>query len=373
MDNEEKFDDLVGLLYEAAVNPDLWRPTLARFSEMVGAQSFHMFTWDKKAQKPLLGMVSHDHLAERIRLYDAYYHQVDPVLERALRAPAGQFFASQEFFDDRFIGRSEYYQDFLISNNQCWAAGGVAKVGNNIDTVLALVRNHDFGRFSDDDLARARRFWQHFGRATALFVQTEQLRQQADLGSRGLEQVEIGVVATDGGGLVLFMNAQAEAMIMASGRLKVRGSYLSATDAVLDGELRAAIGNAAKSSSCRSLAVPTGPGMQEDLFLTVAPLRESAPVWTVLARASVLVLVRSRTRQRMLSVDQLMQLFRLTPAEARLARALAHGQTPEAYALDAGIALATVRTQLRAALAKTGTRRQTELVRLLVSVPPSRG
>ncbi len=65
----------------------------------------------------------------------------------------------------------------------------------------------------------------------------------------------------------------------------------------------------------------------------------------------------------------LAQLFRFTAAESRLAMALLAGAEAAEYATANGVSLATVRTQLRSLLAKTGTRRQAELVRLLGGVP----
>ena len=59
------------------------------------------------------------------------------------------------------------------------------------------------------------------------------------------------------------------------------------------------------------------------------------------------------------------QVFRLTPAEARLALLLADGATTTEAAATLGVSVATTRTQLAAIFAKTHTRRQAELVMLL--------
>jgi DNA-binding CsgD family transcriptional regulator len=66
---------------------------------------------------------------------------------------------------------------------------------------------------------------------------------------------------------------------------------------------------------------------------------------------------------------QLVELFGLTPAEAQLAVALLAGKRLGRIAADRGVQLPTVRNQLRAVLAKTGTGRQAELVRLLATLP----
>lgn len=61
-------------------------------------------------------------------------------------------------------------------------------------------------------------------------------------------------------------------------------------------------------------------------------------------------------------------LYRLTPSEAALVKALAGGLTAEAFAESRQVALATVKTQLQQVFAKTGTRRQSELMRLVYSI-----
>jgi DNA-binding CsgD family transcriptional regulator len=66
-------------------------------------------------------------------------------------------------------------------------------------------------------------------------------------------------------------------------------------------------------------------------------------------------------------------LFDLTPSEAAIARRLASGETADEIARSTGRSVLTVRTQLKSVLAKTGTRRQSELVQLLTRlVPPAR-
>jgi len=67
----------------------------------------------------------------------------------------------------------------------------------------------------------------------------------------------------------------------------------------------------------------------------------------------------------------LMRLHGLTPAEAAVTVELLQGRSLEAAAAELGIALQTARTHLKKVFAKTGTRRQSELVLLLLkAVPP---
>lgn len=58
--------------------------------------------------------------------------------------------------------------------------------------------------------------------------------------------------------------------------------------------------------------------------------------------------------------------YKLTPAEAKLAVRLARGESLEEIAVRLGITLHTARTQLKSIFAKTGCRRQPELVVMLL-------
>jgi len=68
------------------------------------------------------------------------------------------------------------------------------------------------------------------------------------------------------------------------------------------------------------------------------------------------------------SLEILKSLFDLSPAEARVAHGIAARKTVEAIAARSGVSRETVRCQLKAVLAKTGTKRQVELAALLLGL-----
>ena len=68
-----------------------------------------------------------------------------------------------------------------------------------------------------------------------------------------------------------------------------------------------------------------------------------------------------------LAEEALRRLFGLTPALARLAVAITNGNTVSEYATEAGVATGTVRQQMKELLARTGARRQADLVRMILT------
>ncbi|MEL7367299.1 MAG: helix-turn-helix transcriptional regulator [Myxococcota bacterium] len=117
---------------------------------------------------------------------------------------------------------------------------------------------------------------------------------------------------------------------------------------------------------------------QDDTYeqMISVPRRANRPYGLLIARLGAsrpnvlfLVLISDPDAKLPLQPDALRRLYRLTPAESRLCAALANGNTLKTYAEAEGVALETVRSQLKQAMVKTDTHKQAQLVRLLVTGP----
>jgi DNA-binding CsgD family transcriptional regulator len=79
------------------------------------------------------------------------------------------------------------------------------------------------------------------------------------------------------------------------------------------------------------------------------------------------VFIRDPERKSQPSLELVKQLFDLTPAEARLALLLADGLTLDEAAEALEIRKNTIRAHLRSIFSKTGVKRQTTLVTLMLN------
>ncbi len=84
--------------------------------------------------------------------------------------------------------------------------------------------------------------------------------------------------------------------------------------------------------------------------------------------ALALVTVTTVTRRQAPAISIIQGLFGMTPAEARIARAVAQGQTIGAIAAQVDLSRQTLRSQIRGALAKAGCQRNIDLAALLAGV-----
>jgi DNA-binding CsgD family transcriptional regulator len=116
------------------------------------------------------------------------------------------------------------------------------------------------------------------------------------------------------------------------------------------------------TATVRSIAIPAV-AERPPLILHLVPVRGSAH--DVFGGAGSVVVVTPVQPRAVPNAEVLQGLFDLTPAEARVARAIAAATRIVDIAGDLRISQETVRTQLKAVLGKTGVGRQADLVALL--------
>jgi DNA-binding CsgD family transcriptional regulator len=115
----------------------------------------------------------------------------------------------------------------------------------------------------------------------------------------------------------------------------------------------------------RSFAMPGVDGAAT-LVGHVVPIRRSAR--DIFARCAGVLVLTPATLPQAPPAELIRSLFELTPAEARVARSMAGGASVEEIAQSARVSVNTVRTQVRTLMAKTGCRRQAEVVGLLAGL-----
>lgn len=209
-------------------------------------------------------------------------------------------------------------------------------------------------------------------RITPLYLEIGKAERRRLIAEHVLETSGVGVILVDDTARVVSINETAQAIITDGDVLRIRDGVLRARRPADQQPLMAHI--RLKSGEQQAHA-----GL--DRHATLALLRDDqalpvtvmirpgppfAPVSAPLRRTATIIL-RDPARRLRLAAADLMQLFQLTQAEARLACLLADGASLEECALQLGITRNTARSQLRMVFAKTGTNRQGDLVRLLLS------
>lgn len=182
-----------------------------------------------------------------------------------------------------------------------------------------------------------------------------------------LDRVDQGVLIVAGNAEVLFANRAAELLLDEADGIRTEKSVLRAgapaETAQFQGLIAAAVG---RSGEAGGMMVLSRPVPRRPLNVLVAPLM-IAPTWFARGRSAAIVFVADPDHVPRTIQDQMRQLYRLTPAEAAVAMAIARGAGLQAVADELKISLTTARTHLQHVFEKTETRRQAELVRVMAA------
>lgn len=203
-------------------------------------------------------------------------------------------------------------------------------------------------------------------RFVALAALSSALEHHAVVGMvNALDLMRQPSVVLDNMGFVLFTNAAAEALLdndirITSGRLALRDKSANVAFSMLLDRLRA--GGDVAALATKPIVVQREES-RSSLLIRVLPLASAGqrPVFGDLVILAITELAPKPPPDYVIVA----QAFGLTRAEARLASLLASGMSPDAAAKQLGVAPGTVRGQLKAVFAKTGTHRQSELAALL--------
>jgi len=366
--------DFLDLVYEAALDPAVWTPVMERFADMVGGSSgwlSQLSTEDGSGADeadplarvdPTWPQRYIDHFAQRNPL-----HHVDNPREY-MRRWQPRILTDEDWMPKEDLVRTEFYNDFLrpqgidSSIMVRLAARGVEIATMNIS------RAPHRGQFSRADLEAAERIHPHLIRAFDLGRRFASTRRLAGELATVLDRSPHGLFVLSDDGCVRHVNRVGERLVAETNGLRQAGGRLTAVNNADARRLAALIGAAGSSENDRraggSMALAT-PGRTAPLSITVAPVRSErlAPVYR---GHSILVCVTDLEANVTLPEQKLRDLFSLTRAEARLALAIFEGLSSSEAAVSFGVSPNTARVQLGRIFEKTGTNRQSDLVRLMM-------
>lgn len=200
-------------------------------------------------------------------------------------------------------------------------------------------------------------------------------RALAGLSGKGAQQVldlvALGVVLLDGSGRLLYANSAARDLAAAGDCIRIQAEGVIPLDQASGRALhhaRSETLEAARAGEDKVVGLQlhrvTGEGSLSSLACAL-PARNDDP-----ADAPALALFLAAPERRGRAPETLlMELFGLTPTEARVAGALAKGARPADVAEELGVSQTTVAFHMRNLFQKTGTNRQADLVALILAGP----
>lgn len=364
---QDAYDALVARIYDAALDPTRWTDVLESLAHYMGARSGMLRLVDIDR----LQVVTNHHFgldpAYQTR-YQKYLVKLDPFIPAIPEhGPAGRLHTSAGLVAPAAFRKSEFYADYMQPQRIFNCIGGFLCGSETNVVYFGLQRSETDGSFLAADGERMAPVVEHMRRAYRIRHRLAGL--EADLGARDetLDRLGMGVVLIDRSGRVVYTNASAESLFACGDSpLGLHGRALVGSTDIVHREVQRvlwlAYGAEERVHGALKLDAPSG----KRLSLVTAPLSCSEHSIASSHPGAVAAVFLDYGRERKPSDLKLLSaIYGLTAAESKVALDLTHGMSVTDISERHGTTENTVRSQLKSAMHKTGTKRQAELVRLL--------
>jgi DNA-binding CsgD family transcriptional regulator/PAS domain-containing protein len=366
----ELLSGLIGEIYDAALDPALWKPVLGAIAAFVGGQSAALGYIDETNRKVCdvhtFGCDPH-----YLQLYLNCYGRYDPSMAMGL-LPAGRVTSTTDIVPYEQFVEGRFYREWARPQGWVDAIGVVLEKKPGSFSILSILRNGKSGAVDAESRRRLALLAPHLRRATRVGDLFD--RQKAELTALAevFDSLSSAAFLIDGDGRIVHANAGGEALLAegggpirkAAGRLT--GHCAAAERAFRQLFIAAGAGDLTLGAKGISSAL-TGPD-GESYLAHVLPLASGARRLAGRHHQAVAaVFIRPAALSSPSAPELIAKVYQLTPTELRVLLGIVEiGGVPEvAEALD--VSETTVKTHLKHLYEKTGGRRQADLVRLFAT------
>jgi DNA-binding CsgD family transcriptional regulator len=360
-----ELSDVIGDIYDAAIDPTFWRNALESVCAFVGGSSGVLFWHDSATEQSEALHLFNDDPAYT-RLYFEKYLPLNPMFPAGTFIDEGVVVADVDIMPLAELIKTRFYKEWLEPQ------GIVSALSVNLEKGIA--RSSMFNvRLNvpptDEMRRRLGMLVPHLQRAVAIGRLFDQSKTAAQALTETLDHVEAAVFLVGAKAEIAFANEIAKKMLAENILVKKDGDALRCVAPEADRALLEAFRSAEKgdtSVGIRGVAVPLTDACHGRWFAHVLPLTSGRRQQVTRNFAAVAAVFIRKTLPNALSpLEGLAKLYKLSAAEVRVLNALLSVSGVRATAESLGISQATVKTHLHHLFQKTKTKRQSELVRLI--------
>jgi DNA-binding CsgD family transcriptional regulator len=268
--------------------------------------------------------------------------------------------------------RSRFYNELLKLDGVCDILALNVTFGNTYLGSLKLARRAPDECFQAPEKALLKRLYPHIKLAMESYERSHREDLESNAYVRAIDQLAFGVIILNEREHVIRINETAARMLSAGKLLQVVGNKIQAGEpghqAMLTNALRAmyqsasADGRGTSSLKLAAGGTPAG-GSAAALHLLLKPITATAGG----EGAGVAIFVSADNLHRSVAIEPFARLYHISRAEMALVTELLDGASIVEAASALGISENTARAQLRSVFSKTGTHRQPELTRLVLT------
>lgn len=379
----EQFSDLIGQIYDCALDPSRWEPVMR---EMCRAFGFDISTLSvmrlpvgAATLQATVG-IDRDWVARSLE-YQADLAEVWGGMERLMNFPLDEPVIASRVASPKVLENNRYFLEFAkpmgIYDSIAFAvARSPGMVGG-----LSFNRRGTTVPYGDIDIEHLRLVAPHVRRAVTISDLFGLRTVEAATFGSVLDTFQFAILLVDRDLGIVHANTAAAALLAAREPLRSEKGRVALADRATQGALERAVRDAAGDAAAiggKGIGIPAS-GKGKPSVVHVLPLRHGEIRAGVGSRAVAALFVAPASMPSRLPADALAAIYDLTPAETNILELLVAGRTQAEIAAALGIAPSTVKSHILHLFAKTGCRRQADLLGLAASLaspvgkPPPNG
>lgn len=307
--------------------------------------------------------------------YEQGYTESDPIRRALSCVDPGTPTRLRDLFSPEELSGDPFFSDVMFGKwGYCDVLSVRLEVKEGFGCYLALTRDRGQPPFDERQRDFLGSLVPHFQAGLGLQFMLDQLEIFSRVAQEQMLQTGQGLIVVGEDGAPVYLNRVAARLTRESGIFHPSAGPLRLEDPGLQERFATLVTNSVTASReggrcaigkltvLREGAVP--------LEVSVLPFSRGARHDNLLARGGrAVVTLHDSGRDRHDIRQQLIQIYGLSDAEAEVCWRVSNGDSVASIAADAGVTRETVRSQLKRAFAKTGVRRQPELVRLVLLGP----
>jgi len=364
-------EHVVDRIYEAVSDGDRWPDALEAAGRLLDADAMLLLYCDVATGVPqVIASIGLD--GKTASGLDVGRLDDDELLRESMNVSVGTV-VSRTFSMENPTTRTTIMSRNAARRGQAQVAGAAAVRGAEIYASLWMARFENRPPFSNRDLNLFGDLLPHVARAMTVHHRIARAELEANMATGAIDRVAVGMVLLDASGRVVIANREARRIFDLGDGIGVAGRQLVAADGSQTAKLRRLVrdvgdlgAGAADTEPPGGAAIRIGRRDRDtDYHLVVLPLPRRCQPRD--AAGAVAVLFITDPKRGHGPVDYLCgDLYGLTTAETRLLSILLEGYGLTAAADRLGLSRNTVHSQLASVFQKTGTRSQSELLRLIL-------
>jgi DNA-binding CsgD family transcriptional regulator len=365
LSQDQALSDLIGSIYDCAIDPSLWSDTLRQVAAFLDSSLVSIDVLSSiPGHPPIISQFEYGFPAGAREEFLLKYGATNPLTPAGMLYDPGEVATSREMLGEDIIELYPVYTEWAVPNGMIEMMAGVIRKDAARIVPVSVSRRE---RYGEPEKHKLRLLLPHFRRSVTIAELIDDKTVERNRFQQVIDRLSIAVFLVDSSGLVRHANPSGQALLRDGGALRSRNGRLSTQHPHEQTALLAAI--AAGATGSQSVALTSASG--EPLVASILPLDEGfrreasgSPY------AAAAVFINNPPGRFEWPGEMMAKLFRLTGAELQILFALLDGATIQQSADRFGIALSTVKTHLKRIFAKTGTSRQIDLVRKAEQLMP---